>query len=196
MRYNRALRKIKVISISANEDQTRTGRYATHRNYGAERLVQANQAPRCGYVKSHGGPCRGAAVRGREMCRFHNIAHNTAAYDYQVPLLEDAASIQFGFMQVIRALQDKVYDTKTCGLMLYALQLASSNLRRMNEESEREAEVEAAEQAANVPQPDLVSDMLKRLGLYDAADERRERLREEGSTAETQRHADPSLCSG
>ena len=91
-------------------------------------MNQANQSPRCQHVKTNGGQCKAPALRGKPDCHFHGHLMNTGVYDYQLPIPEDAASIQFGLSQVIRALAAKVYDTKTCALMLYALQLAGSNL--------------------------------------------------------------------
>ena len=50
----------------------------------------------------------------------------------QFPVLEDANSIQVGLMQVMRLLVSGEMDSKTAGLLLYALQTASFNLRRTN----------------------------------------------------------------
>jgi transposase-like protein len=57
---------------------------------------------------------------------------------------------------------EKVYDTKTCTVMLYALQLASCNLKRLEEERLREAEPPAPES-----REDLADTMLRRLRLLD-----------------------------
>jgi hypothetical protein len=48
-----------------------------------------------------------------------------------LPLLEDADSVQMALMQVIQKLACGGLDHKTAGLMLYALQTASSNLRHV-----------------------------------------------------------------
>jgi len=50
----------------------------------------------------------------------------------QFPVLEDANSIQVGLMQVMRLLVSGEMDSKTAGLLHYALQTASFNLRRTN----------------------------------------------------------------
>ena len=50
----------------------------------------------------------------------------------QFPVLEDANSIQVGLMHVMRLLVSGEMDSKTAGLLLYALQTASFNLRRTN----------------------------------------------------------------
>jgi hypothetical protein len=58
-----------------------------------------------------------------------------------VPVFEDANAIQMMVRQVVvLVLQDKI-DNKKAGLMLYALQIASSNLKRMDEEKPRPVQV-------------------------------------------------------
>ena len=47
-------------------------------------------------------------------------------------MLEDANSIQVSLMQVMRLILSGQLDPKTAGLLLYALQTASSNLSRTN----------------------------------------------------------------
>ena len=45
-------------------------------------------------------------------------------------------SLQYALFQVMRLLTDKAVDTKRAALMLYALQIASSNLKRLHEETQ------------------------------------------------------------
>jgi hypothetical protein len=54
--------------------------------------------------------------------------HGFASLD--LPLLEDAAAIQAGLQQVLQALADERIDARRGGLLLYGLQIASSNLKR------------------------------------------------------------------
>jgi hypothetical protein len=65
-------------------------------------------------------------------------------------------------MQVFRALREKTYDTKTCALMLYTLQIAAANLKRM-EADLRPSALELAQD-----QDTLVEAMLARLRLGNA----------------------------
>ena len=134
----------------------------TKRNYGGERLQGANQSPRCEHVKTNGAVCRAPALQNQTLCHFHIIGANTAYTNYQLPWPEDAASIQFAIVQVLRGLQEKVYDTKTCAVMLYALQLAGGNLKRLEEERLCEAQPPAPES-----REDLADTMLRRLRLLD-----------------------------
>jgi hypothetical protein len=48
----------------------------------------------------------------------------------QLPTLEDGNSIQMALMQVMEALLRDQIDTKVAGLLLYGLQIASSNLQQ------------------------------------------------------------------
>jgi hypothetical protein len=51
---------------------------------------------------------------------------------FSLPLLEDANAVQIALMRVIQMLGSSRLDHKTAGLMLYALQTASGNLRRVD----------------------------------------------------------------
>lgn len=55
---------------------------------------------------------------------------------FDLPLLEDANSVQMALMKVIQMLGSGEMDHKTAGLMLYALQTASINLRRTEFEAD------------------------------------------------------------
>lgn len=50
-----------------------------------------------------------------------------------VPILEDARAIQFALAQTTQRMLNQTIGTKTAGLMFYALQIASSNLKQMKE---------------------------------------------------------------
>ncbi len=101
------------------------------------------QVPRCQHIKVNGTQCGSPALRRNRFCFFHKrwheqrIALNSARArrvraSLDLPVLEDANSVQVGLMQVIRLLTSGQMDTKTAGLLLYALQTASFNLRHTN----------------------------------------------------------------
>lgn len=75
------------------------------------------------------------ALRRRRLCFFHNrirrerAANRDSLVRFDLPLLEDANSVQMALMHVIQRLGSGTVDHKTAGLMLYALQTASINLR-------------------------------------------------------------------
>jgi hypothetical protein len=102
-----------------------------------------NSIPRCEHIKVNGTQCGSPALKRNHFCYFHKRWHETrivlnanrarrgrAALD--LPVLEDANSIQVSLMQVMRLVLSGQVDPKTAGLLLYALQTASSNLSRIN----------------------------------------------------------------
>jgi len=102
-----------------------------------------NNIPRCEHLKINGTQCGSPALKRNHFCYFHKRWQETrivlnanrarrgsAALD--LPVLEDANSVQVSLMQVMRLILSGQLDPKTAGLLLYALQTASSNLRRIN----------------------------------------------------------------
>src|ERR1700689_4840064 len=100
-----------------------------------------DNVPRCQHIKMNGTQCGSPALRWRRLCFFHDriqrertkIAKDmTAQRRFDLPLLEDANSVQVAIMKVIQMLGSGRLDHRPAGLMLYALQTASINLRRAN----------------------------------------------------------------
>ena len=86
--------------------------------------------------------CGSPALRGLPFCYFHErwrrIRPHRRPGDaprLQLPLLEDANAIQMALQQVMQAILDNQIDNKRAGLLLYALQTASANLKRTDFES-------------------------------------------------------------
>jgi hypothetical protein len=95
---------------------------------------------RCQHIKINGTQCGSPALRGHRLCFFHNRWRETRIpfnkqgslhfFDsFDLPMLEDAESIQVAIMQVLRLVIAKHIDGKTAGLLLYGLQTASFNLK-------------------------------------------------------------------
>jgi hypothetical protein len=117
----------------------------------------ANFPNRCQHIKVNGTQCGSPALRRNRFCYFHKrhheqrIAfnadrlHNNLTKDARrrrniaidLPVLEDANSIQISLMQIMRLIVAGQLDTKTAGLLLYALQTASVNLSRTSFEPNR-----------------------------------------------------------
>jgi hypothetical protein len=100
--------------------------------------MSLENVPRCQHVKINGTQCGSPALRRRRRCFFHDrirreqakIAADASAQPrLELPLLEDANSVQVALMRVIQMLSSGRMDHKTAGLILYALQTASVNLR-------------------------------------------------------------------
>lgn len=94
----------------------------------------------CEYVKPNGHFCGSVALRGRDYCHFHltyigrrlRIEQQQAKMappPLELPPLEDANSVQIALMQVLTAAANGHISPKLVGLMLYGLQIASTNLR-------------------------------------------------------------------
>ena len=102
--------------------------------------------PRCQHIKVNGTRCGSPALRRRRRCYFHEqfrIDRAKSASDVfaqrrlQLPALEDANAVQVALMKVIEMLGYGRMDHRTAGLLLYALQTASYNLRHTTFEAER-----------------------------------------------------------
>ena len=97
-------------------------------------LQAANASPRCQHTRFNGARCGAPALTGGSLCRLHQHVLRPKRPNYTLPFVEDAASAQLALNQILRALQDKAWDLKTCALMLYDLQIACSNLKRLGED--------------------------------------------------------------
>ncbi len=93
---------------------------------------------RCEHIKVNGTQCGSPAIRKNSFCYFHkrwreqHITFATTAKTVpaiDLPVLEDANSIQVSIMQVLNLLLTGHIEHKTAGLLLYGLQTASANLR-------------------------------------------------------------------
>jgi hypothetical protein len=96
---------------------------------------------RCQHVKVNGVQCGSPALKNRKLCHFHQrwqqgriqLNANQARrsrYSLDLPILEDANSIQVALMQGMLLLLTNQVDHRTAALLFYALQTASSNLSR------------------------------------------------------------------
>lgn len=120
-------------------------------------MVQRNiqllsSKPRCQHIKTNGTRCGSPAQRNERFCYFHQqcrpiaIDFHGGYRDYSrsevlLPAFEDAHSIQLTLRQVTELILRNKIDDKAAGLVLYALQIASSNLKRMELEKPRPTDV-------------------------------------------------------
>ena len=98
------------------------------------------RVPRCQHIKTNRTQCGSPALRNGEYCYFHrrwrmttvDLSHSAhhVTTEFVLPVLEDADSIQITLGQIMRMIVCRQVDTKSAGLLLYALQIASANLRR------------------------------------------------------------------
>jgi hypothetical protein len=116
-------------------------------------------APRCQHIKVSGIQCGSPALRSKTFCFYHqqdrpwpvecysDIEYATG--EITLPYFEDAHSVQAVIRQVVQMVLQKRIERKTASLLLYALQIASSNLKRMELEKPQPEQV--------VIDPDTVS---------------------------------------
>jgi hypothetical protein len=95
---------------------------------------------KCLHVMANGAPCGSPAVRHHRFCYHHkrqrdqrleldaDRARSDRNAPYNLPILEDANAIQLSLTQIMRLLAASQIDHKTASLMLYSLQIATSNL--------------------------------------------------------------------
>ena len=83
--------------------------------------------PQCQHVRHNGIRCGSPALRGHSHCYYHNYIRKPSR---AMGEFEDAESIQLALRQVINWLSLGM-ETKRAALMLYALQIASCNLRHL-----------------------------------------------------------------
>jgi hypothetical protein len=98
-------------------------------------------APRCRHIKASGTQCGSPALRNKNFCFYHQQVRpltvecysegEYATGEIDLPVFEDAHSIQTVIRQVVQMVLQKRIERKTASLLLYALQIASSNLKRM-----------------------------------------------------------------
>ncbi len=114
--------------------------------------MSSNAAPRCQHIKVSGIQCGSPALRKKNLCFYHqknrplivDCYYNPDEYptgEINLPPFEDAHSIQSVIRQVVQMVLQKRLERKTASLMLYALQIASSNLKRMDLEKPQPAEI-------------------------------------------------------
>src|SRR5467141_3185942 len=108
-------------------------------------------AARCRHIKVNGTQCGSPALRNKIFCFYHQNDRPIVAECYSdgeystgeilLPVFEDAHSVQSVIRQVMQMVLQKRIERKTASLLLYALQIASSNLKRMELEKPQPEQV-------------------------------------------------------
>jgi hypothetical protein len=108
-------------------------------------------AARCRHIKVSGTQCGSPALRNKNFCFYHHKDRplpvecysdiEYATGEINLPFFEDAHSIQAVIRQVVQMVLQKRLERKTASLLLYALQIASSNLKRMELEKPQPEQV-------------------------------------------------------
>jgi hypothetical protein len=104
-----------------------------------------NKKKSCAHVLTNGQLCNAIPMRDSNFCYWHHKARarnrrheriggpisTEANSGLELPLLEDANAIQVSIQEIMQAILDRRIDSKRAGLLLYSLQLASSNVRNL-----------------------------------------------------------------
>ena len=94
-----------------------------------QNLERADTAPRCEKVREDGTVCGSPQMKGYRYCYAHERMLQMQSQKLELPGQEDANGIQMAIMRVQKALIDDEITEKKAGLLLYSLQMASSNLK-------------------------------------------------------------------
>ena len=90
--------------------------------------------PQCLHIHLNGLRCGSPALRGHRHCYYHSTLRVIEKTPAELALVEDASSIQVALMQVLRGIARQQWDPRRAGLILYALQIASANVKQIREE--------------------------------------------------------------
>jgi hypothetical protein len=105
-----------------------------------------NKKKSCAHVLTNGQVCNAIPMRDSGFCYWHHKARARrrryeriggpismeANSGLELPFLEDANAIQVTLQEIMQAILDRRIDSKRAGLLLYSLQLASSNIRNLS----------------------------------------------------------------
>jgi len=107
-------------------------------------IERANNAPRCRHPKAGGGTCRAPRVRGKKYCHMHEMLEAARPEKIDLPNLGDACAIHAAIAKGAQAVVDGKLDYKQASILGYYLQLALSNVGRIDFEPEPEEQYEVA----------------------------------------------------
>jgi hypothetical protein len=99
-------------------------------------------APVCQHIKTNGTQCGSPALKENDFCFFHDQCRTVTfnyrgmykdytASEFHLPAFEDVHSVQFTLRQVTELILRHKINEKEAGLLLYAMQIASCNLKRL-----------------------------------------------------------------
>jgi hypothetical protein len=125
----------------------------TTRTHTVSKPIQlARESPRCIHIKPSGLRCGSPAMRGVDYCYYHKRTHLGPRLLYPtLMMLEDAHGIQAALMEVLCAILEGGLQPKIAGLLLYGLQTAACNLKRV-------VDVDPAEVTTEEPEHDRLQD--------------------------------------
>jgi hypothetical protein len=116
----------------------------------------------CAQRKANGDPCQSPALRGERFCHYHNVTgkpainiDNSPSGHAYLPVFEDAVSIQSAITDVCEMMLHRRIETKEASILLYAMQVASTNMAHMNgDKGQRNGKTQNNPEPAALSAPD------------------------------------------
>src|ERR1700735_2237910 len=92
----------------------------------------------CRHIFTDGHRCGSPCLRQEDFCYYHHTTRRPVhdprtredRYAFDLPMPEDRAAIQLAIGQILLRIAHNQIDSKRAGLLLYGLQIASTNLPR------------------------------------------------------------------
>ena len=98
-------------------------------------IEKAHSAPRCGRIMGNGRRCRAPRVRGKKLCHMHLAMDSLRPETLDLPSLDNPNDIQLAIAKVAQAFLDGRLQQKDASTLGYVLQLALSNVNRLDYEN-------------------------------------------------------------
>jgi hypothetical protein len=95
-------------------------------------MEKAHNSPRCRFEKANGLFCKAPRMRGKKYCHMHLMLEEARPEKIKLPSLGDANAIQAAIAKGAQAVVDGKLDQKQAGVLGYYLQLALSNVSRVD----------------------------------------------------------------
>ena len=118
----------------------------------------------CIQRKCNGDPCQSFALSGKSFCHYHgvmgkpavNIDNKPSGHTYLRPF-EDSVSIQNSISDVCEMMLHRRIEPKEASILLYAMQVASTNMAHMNGDKGQRNEKSKKKNQETHPEPAALS---------------------------------------
>ena len=120
------------------------------------------QYPTCSHIKEDGVFCRVAAVRNQKYCYHHlmqrgrrlrraRALRDNAPYRVDIPSLDNPYAVRNAITEIVQALGSGQLDPRVAGKMLYGIQLARAENKRIAQLEAAAAQDQASGDHAGCP---------------------------------------------
>jgi hypothetical protein len=106
-------------------------------------LNNSQPVRRCKHISAKGSVCHRLAMRSSSLCSVHlddpDLSNDDCKTDFQLPAIEDPASIQVAENQVLSAVCAGEITPSHASLYMYGLQIARQNAKALQKVEKRKA---------------------------------------------------------